>query len=381
MYNPLTDFIGLWRNSGGATVSKLEMPGLDFVVAALARAGIVNVAMSATAPVVNQSTTAWLQTAVPDWNAEGVFYLWDAGSTAYAAATPELFFAFLEACAEVSNISLWTTTGGPPLNTVGHNGDYAIRTDDPGGIYGPKALGAWPADPLPGSSNIIESSALDNAFGANVGTIIFRGAAEWNGRVVGAPNSVLVSLAGVPEWEDLTSLLDAVFGDVQGSILFRGAAGWDTIGYGAENLVLTTHGVGTDPTWTPKSSEFPSGTVMLFKQETAPPGWTKSLLVDNCGLRVVSGIPVETPGSAFSVVFSQTHVGDTAISVAQMPSHSHLQQHEPTASPVAGGYSGTGNIGNPTVLVDTGLAGGDQAHNHTINLSLAYVDVIIATKD
>ena len=35
VYTPGTDFVGLWRASGG-NVSKLEMPSLDFVVAALA---------------------------------------------------------------------------------------------------------------------------------------------------------------------------------------------------------------------------------------------------------------------------------------------------------------------------------------------------------
>jgi hypothetical protein len=40
VYNPATDFLGLWRASGG-NVSKMEMPGLDFVISALARAGVI----------------------------------------------------------------------------------------------------------------------------------------------------------------------------------------------------------------------------------------------------------------------------------------------------------------------------------------------------
>ena len=35
--------------------------------------------------------------------------------------------------------------------------------------------------------------------------------------------------------------------------------------------------------------EFVSGTVMLFRQNTAPTGWTKSSSFDNAALRVVSG--------------------------------------------------------------------------------------------
>lgn len=91
-YNPASDFVGLWRAVSGG-VEKAEMPGLDFLVAALGRAGILRVVTSQTAPAVNQTTTAWFRPASPSFSTEGVLYLWDANANTYAPATPELFFS------------------------------------------------------------------------------------------------------------------------------------------------------------------------------------------------------------------------------------------------------------------------------------------------
>ncbi len=379
VYDPTKDFVGLWRNNG-ASVSKLEMPGLDFVISALARAGVINLTVSATAPVANQTTTAWLKAAVPSYSAEGALYLWDKITTAYLAATPALFLQFLEACANESGISWWTTTGGAPLNTVGNNGDYAIRTDGIGGIYGPKVAGAWPADPLPGTTNELTSTELDNTFGATEGNMIYRGAALWQALAIGADYSIMIALASVPEWTTLSGLMDVVFGDVRGSLLYRDAGAWKALAPGASNYVLTTNGAGANPGWTPKSSEFASGTVMLFQQTSAPVGWTKQVAVTDCGLRVTSGAVGTTPGSAFSTVFAQTAVGDTTLSTAQMPAHTHPMPGNAaitnTTAVAAGGHA-FADVGTSA----TGSTGGGTAHAHSINLTLAYIDVIIATKN
>lgn len=93
-YNPATDFLGLLRNTGGGVRTE-QMPGLDFVVAALARAGLMTLVVSATAPVINQATTAWFQPAAPSWTGEGILYLWNAAATAYQPATFALWVAFL----------------------------------------------------------------------------------------------------------------------------------------------------------------------------------------------------------------------------------------------------------------------------------------------
>lgn len=378
-YNPATDFLAAWRNGGG-NVSKLEIPGLDFVISALARAGVFTVSVSATAPVANQSTTAWLKAATPSYSAEGTFYLWDKVTTQYLAATPALFLQFLEACAGESGVSWSTTVGGPPLNTVGNNGDYAIRTDVPGGVYGPKAAGAWPANPLPGTTNTIESAALDNTFGNVEGTLIYRDVLLWQALAIGGANTLLFSNGAKPGWETLSTLMDAVLGSARGDILFRNATQWTALAPGAAGQVLSCGGAGADPSWAPRTAEFPSGTVMLFQQTNAPPGWTKQTTINDYGLRVTSGAVGVTTGTAFSSVFAQTSVGNTTLTIAQMPSHTHNYLH--TTLP-GGSVIGTASASiTPTdVLTPTDTQGGSTPHTHSVSLSLAYVDVILASKN
>lgn len=93
-YNPVTDFIALLRSTGGGVRTE-RMPGLDYVVSALARAGLITVSVGQTAPIANQATTVWFQPAVPSWNAEGVVWLWNATAAAYQVATPALWSLFL----------------------------------------------------------------------------------------------------------------------------------------------------------------------------------------------------------------------------------------------------------------------------------------------
>lgn len=260
-YNPSTDFVGLWRAISGG-VQKAEMPGLDFVVAALGRAGLVNVSVSSTQPVANQSTTAWFQPASPSYAAEGALYLWNSGTSSYVAATPALFRQFLEASFGATGASWFTTTGGAPSNTVGSNGDFAIRTDSPGGIYGPKAGGAWPATPVPGTSYSQVLSAFDYAFGTTQGSVLFRGAATWQALAPGTSGYVLTTggAGANPSWASAaaaavnSSALDSAFGSTQGAILYRSATAWTTLAPGTSGFVLTTQGAGANPSWAAQSA-------------------------------------------------------------------------------------------------------------------------------
>jgi len=93
-YNPTTDFLALLRNTGSGVRTE-QMPGLDYIIAGLARAGLINLVVSATAPTTNQAATAWFQPASPSWSAEGVLYLWSAAAGTYQPATPALWAAFL----------------------------------------------------------------------------------------------------------------------------------------------------------------------------------------------------------------------------------------------------------------------------------------------
>ena len=145
---------------------------------------------------------------------------------------------------------------------------------------------------------------------------------------------------------------------------------------------------------TAAASAFPTGTVMLFAQTTAPTGWTKSTTHNNKALRVVSG----TAGSGGSIDFTTAFasqavngsVGNTTLSTAQIPSHSHSR----LSISVAAAAGTSNNTGGWTVVAPDGgtnttntqTAGGGGSHNHpfsgtAINLAVQYVDVILAVKN
>jgi hypothetical protein len=93
-YVPATDFLALLRQT--ATGTEIErMPGLDYVVAALARAGMFQVWTGLTAPAANQQTTVWVQPAQPSWTAECTVWLWNSELSEYQLATPNLWSVLL----------------------------------------------------------------------------------------------------------------------------------------------------------------------------------------------------------------------------------------------------------------------------------------------
>ena len=177
---------------------------------------------------------------------------------------------------------------------------------------------------------------------------------------------------------------------------------------------------------TAATSEFTSGTVMLFAQTAAPTGWTKDTTnYNNHGLRIVTGT-ASTGGSVdFTTAFASQSVsgtvsvsastgavsapvsiGNTTLTTPQIPSHSHSTSttagylygtpYNPSSNKVAMGYQSPNQGSAPT-----NNAGGGGSHTHpgsggshshpvsapasfsgnAINLAVKYVDVIRATKD
>lgn len=98
-YAPTTDFIALLRRTG-AGVRMERMPGLDYVMAALARIGLFSVQVGQTAPISNQSTTVWLKP-VPagSWTGEAAIFLFNASTAEYEPANPVLWSSLLLASA------------------------------------------------------------------------------------------------------------------------------------------------------------------------------------------------------------------------------------------------------------------------------------------
>jgi hypothetical protein len=119
---------------------------------------------------------------------------------------------------------------------------------------------------------------------------------------------------------------------------------------------------------------FDPGTVMLFVQTAAPTGWTKSTTHDNKALRVVSG-SVTTGGTQNFTAVLNGSVNGTTLTTAQIPSHTHT-------GAVDSGNAGTGVSAffrASSTTVASGATGGGGSHTHSMDV--AYVDVIIATKD
>ncbi len=143
---------------------------------------------------------------------------------------------------------------------------------------------------------------------------------------------------------------------------------------------------------------FPSGTLMLFQQTSAPTGWTKQTTHNNKALRVVSGTASSGGTSSFTTVFTdQTPIinatglsaAATTLTTTQMPSHTHS----------AAEYVGSATDGAPTqslnyspafVSGSSGSAGSGGSHTHSltgsatssaITLAVQYVDLIIASKN
>jgi len=89
-YDPTTDFLALLRlTSGGIRTER--MPGLDYVVTAMARAGMFTLSVGQTQPLTNQATTVWFRPSLPSWVAEGTVFLWNPATAAYEPATPLLW--------------------------------------------------------------------------------------------------------------------------------------------------------------------------------------------------------------------------------------------------------------------------------------------------
>jgi hypothetical protein len=187
-------------------------------------------------------------------------------------------------------------------------------------------------------------------------------------------------------------------------VLGNGASQVQFVAPGTTGNVLTSDGT----TWTSAiPSGFPAGTRMTFNQTAAPTGWTKDTSRNNTAFRLVSG-NVSSGGSIdFTVAFSATQtvnitsatasVGATTLSTPQIPSHDHSVTSNTFCGcglqNVAANYqyrSAAAAGGNPSTFWNVIPNGGGGSHTHpfsfssavgTVDLSVKYVDLIIAQKD
>ena len=138
------------------------------------------------------------------------------------------------------------------------------------------------------------------------------------------------------------------------------------------------------------AAPIPAGTAMLFYQAAAPTGWTQVTTQNNKALRVVSGTGGGTGGtvaftSAFTAQAVSGTVGSTTLATTQIPSHTH--QAGTSALNINTSGKGATNIRLADAAGNaSGATGGGGSHNHTfsgtaIDLTVQYIDVIIATKN
>lgn len=164
--------------------------------------------------------------------------------------------------------------------------------------------------------------------------------------------------------------------------------------------ILTVDGItfSDSTSLTSRYGIIPQNSVSIFYQESAPTGWTQVTTHNNKALRVVSGSGGGSGGSiAFTSAFpgalkpitgtvtATGTVGDTTLTIDQLPSHSHGAGSPVSVRPGAPGVIGrSANTDAP----NTSSVGGGQAHSHpfvgtatpvstNIDLRVQYIDVII----
>ncbi len=191
---------------------------------------------------------------------------------------------------------------------------------------------------------------------------------------------------------------------------------------------------------------FETGTQLLFYQKAAPAGWSIVQGLDEATVKIVSsGGGTSVNGQTFSTVYRSQNVGSTALTINQIPSHSHSASSysagshthtvtvssagshthafdanslnifhrslegagvkEPhTAASVWSGSPGhaheipnfdaalrsagshTHNVsvssaGSHTHTISVASTGGSQAHTHTLDLTVKHINVIVCRKE
>jgi hypothetical protein len=151
----------------------------------------------------------------------------------------------------------------------------------------------------------------------------------------------------------------------------------------------------------------PSGSRAPWNQTAAPTGWTKdtTAALNDTAMRIVTGAVGSGGANAFSTAAYTPTITPalgtlatvaTALTIAQMPSHTHIQKINGVNATMSGA-SGGGNVfaqttftlGTDEITAATGsgathahsLSGAPTATSSTITLNLKYNDFIIATKN
>ena len=166
------------------------------------------------------------------------------------------------------------------------------------------------------------------------------------------------------------------------------------IQFGSDNTILNS-----------KYGIIPQNSVAVFYQAAAPGGWVQVTTHNNKALRVVSGTgggfgsggTAGPGGQPFSTIFPTSTrpitgtvtatgtVGDTTLTIQQIPGHTHNAGSSVNVSP---GSPGIGGRAVNTNAPATSPTGGGGAHTHpfsgtaspysgNIDMRVQYIDVIL----
>lgn len=125
-----------------------------------------------------------------------------------------------------------------------------------------------------------------------------------------------------------------------------------------------------------------AGTLQIFYQTAAPTGWTKSTTHNNKALRLVTGTASSGGTNSFTATFTNRNVDNFSLTSAETPLHSHDfiftgETSGLSSANKAAGARNSDSFNNENIS----NSGSSSAHNHGVDFSVRYVDVIIASKD
>jgi hypothetical protein len=139
--------------------------------------------------------------------------------------------------------------------------------------------------------------------------------------------------------------------------------------------------------------EFPTGTVMTFRQTSAPTGWTKETsLYNNSAFRCVTGTPSSGGTADFTTALAArtitvSNIPDMTISITD-PGHVHTYSKPTTASRDSSSGGTTTSLSQSTIDTSSATTGITAAFGSTarggaqtaMDFAVKYVDLILATK-
>jgi hypothetical protein len=251
----------------------------------------------------------------------------------------------------------------------------------------------------------IQGNLTGNVTGNLTGNVNSVGVSTFNNVVVGGATTSLVVIGNARVTGILTVGTGSVTIDGDNNALTIGT-GVTVFGNTGIVNAIEFRGNGANLTGV---QPFPTGTLMLFQQTSAPTGWTKQTTHNNKALRVVSGTASSGGSTAFTSVFtSRTPTGTVSgsnsggsvsahtLTTAEIPSHTHASGSDTRTGsgvdwPTGGGVL-VNDVGSSRA---TGATGSGQAHSHgftnptwsgtfsgsALDFSVQYVDLIIASKD